>query len=65
MSGKSKDSHKMVLTFGILGFLAGIGLLFSDSKLIGVFGAIASAGLIIKSYTELKKLKNQEQDIEE
>lgn len=43
MSGKSKDSLKMVLTFGIIGFLAGIGLLFSDSKFIG---AIASAGLI-------------------
>ncbi len=65
MSRKNKDSHKMVLTFGILGFLAGIGLLFSDSKFIGVFGAIASAGLVIKSYSDKKKLKNQEEDIEE
>ncbi len=65
MKDKNKNSLKMTLTFGIMGFLAGIGLLFSDSKLIGVFGAVASAGLIIKSYTELKKLKNQEQDVEE
>jgi hypothetical protein len=43
----------------IIGFLAGIGLLFSGNKLIGTFVAIASSGLILKGYKDIKDLKNQ------
>ncbi|WP_299214231.1 hypothetical protein [uncultured Aquimarina sp.] len=50
----------MTLTFGIIGFLAGIGLLLGGNILIGSFGSIASAGLAYKGYKDLKELKNSE-----
>ncbi len=58
MDKNKKNSAKMVLTFGIIGFLAGIGLLFSGNKLIGIFGSMASAGLALKGYKDLKELKS-------
>lgn len=64
MKNTNKNTYKMGLTLGILGFLAGIGLLFSGNRLIGIFGSIASAGLILKGYKEMKEVKNQENDLE-
>ncbi|NRA91328.1 MAG: hypothetical protein HRU26_01360 [Psychroserpens sp.] len=49
--GKSPN-YAMVL--GILGFIAGIGLLFTESWFIGIFGSIASAGVAYKSYQDSK-----------
>ncbi len=60
MSEKEKNSAKMTLTFGIMGFLAGIGLLLGGNRLIGIFGSIASAVLVFKGYKDLKELKNPE-----
>ena len=54
MDKSKRDATKARLTFGIMGFIAGIFLLFSDSYLIGIFGGLASAGLAIKAYIDLK-----------
>ena len=55
MDTKNKNLSKTGLIIGIAGLLCGIGLLFSDNYLIGIFGGIASAGLIIKYYQDKKK----------
>ncbi|MFT6802752.1 MAG: ABC-type transport system involved in cytochrome bd biosynthesis fused ATPase/permease subunit [Salibacteraceae bacterium] len=52
MSKKNKKTTSLSLTLGILGFLAGIGLMFSENYFIGIFGSIASAGLAYKGYQE-------------
>ena len=58
MNNKNKNRVNLPLVLGILGFLAGIGLMFGENKLIGIFGSIASAGLAYKGYKELKESKN-------
>ena len=45
------------LIIGILGSIAGISLLFTESWFIGIFGGIASAGIAYKGYSDLKKQK--------
>ena len=45
------------LIIGILGFIAGIALLFTESWFIGIFGGIASAGIAYKGYMDLKEKK--------
>ena len=55
MDQKSSNDGKLALILGVLGFLAGIVLLFSGNMMIGAFGAIASAGVAIKGYSDLKK----------
>ena len=57
MSTKNKKSAKMGLTIGILGCIAGIVLLFTESRFIGIFGFIASAGIAYKGYKDLKELE--------
>ena len=42
------------LIIGILGFIAGIALLFTESWFIGLFGGIASAGIAYKGYKDLQ-----------
>ena len=54
MDKNKTNAAKARLTFGIMGFIAGIFLLFSDKYLIGIFGVIGSAGLAIKAYGDLK-----------
>ncbi len=54
MDKNKTNASKTILTFGIMGFIAGIFLLFSDMYLIGIFGGIASAGLVLKAYRDLK-----------
>jgi uncharacterized membrane protein YkgB len=51
---KKNNEVKMGLTLGIIGFIAGIFLIFFGNNLIGIFGSIASAGIAIKSYKGLK-----------
>jgi ABC-type transport system involved in cytochrome bd biosynthesis fused ATPase/permease subunit len=53
MSKENKRQINLGLIVGTLGFIAGIGLLFTESWLIGIFGSIASAG-----YQVSRKLKN-------
>ena len=54
MSKKNKSSVNLALILGILGFIAGIALLFGESWFIGIFGSIASAGVAYKGYQDLK-----------
>ena len=49
-----KNSINIGLVIGVLGFVAGIILLFTESWLIGIFGSIASAGIAIKGYQDMK-----------
>ena len=58
MSKKNKNSVNLGLILGILGFIAGIGLLITENWFIGIFGSIASAGLAYKGYQDSKELKN-------
>ncbi len=59
MKNDNKNSYTMGLILGILGLLAGIGLLFSKNYLIGIFGSIASSGLILKGYKDMKETKKE------
>jgi len=58
MSKKNKTSTNLGLIIGIICFIAGIGLLFTESWLIGIFGSIASAGIAYKGYQDSKDIKN-------
>lgn len=58
MNKKHKKTTNLGLIIGILGFIAGIGLLFTESWLIGIFGSIASAGLAYKGYQDSRESKN-------
>lgn len=58
MSKKNKIQTNAVLIIGTLGFIAGIGLLFTESWLIGIFGSIASAGIAYKGYQDSRELKD-------
>ena len=55
MNTKNKISTNPGLIIGILGFVAGIGLLFTESWFIGIFGSIASAGIAYKGYQDAKE----------
>jgi len=59
LNENKKSTSKLILTLGVSGCIAGIFLLFSESWFIGVFGSIASAGLALKGYKELKASKNK------
>lgn len=66
MNEKKKTPFNLGLIIGIIGLFAGIGLLFSESWMIGIFGSIASAGIAIKSYLDRKTLNEAlQQDKEE
>ena len=54
MGEKDKAATKIALTIGVVGFIAGITLLFTESWMIGIFGSIASAGIAIKGYQDSK-----------
>lgn len=58
MNKKIKNAANLGLVLGILGFLAGIGLIFSENWMIGIFGSIASAGIAYKGYQDRKESKN-------
>lgn len=59
MSTKEKTSPNLGLIIGMLGVIAGIGLLFTESWIIGIFGSIASAGIAYKGYQDSKESKNK------
>ncbi|NRB51811.1 MAG: hypothetical protein HRU41_29330 [Saprospiraceae bacterium] len=54
MSKQGNSTFNLALVIGILGFICGIGLLFTETWFIGVFGAIASAGIAYKGYQDSK-----------
>ncbi|WP_297764021.1 hypothetical protein [uncultured Muriicola sp.] len=56
MSKINRSNLNLGLILGILGCIAGIGLLFTDSWLIGIFGSIASAGIAYKGYQDSKEV---------
>lgn len=58
MSNKTNISKNPALIIGVLGFMAGIGLLFTESWFIGIFGAIASAGIAYKGYQDSRESTN-------
>ncbi|QBA64539.1 hypothetical protein EQY75_08375 [Muriicola soli] len=55
---KNKSSINLGLIIGTIGFIAGIGLLFTESWLIGIFGSIASFGIAYKGYQDSKEPKD-------
>jgi ABC-type transport system involved in cytochrome bd biosynthesis fused ATPase/permease subunit len=52
VSSNRKSPFTLGVVVGSLGVIAGIGLLFTESWLIGIFGGIASAGLLYKAYID-------------
>ena len=58
MSNKHGRHTNLALIIGILGFIAGIVLLFTESWLIGIFGSLASAGLAYKGFQDSRVVKN-------
>lgn len=58
MSEQKKVSTSLGLVVGILGFIAGIALLFTETWFIGLFGAIASAAVAYKGFKDSKKIQN-------
>ncbi len=58
MSESNKQSANLALVIGVLGLIAGIILLFTDSWFIGLFGSIASAGIAYKGYQDMQTNKD-------
>ncbi len=58
MSEQQNKSSNFSFYLGITGFIAGIILAFSDNYVIGIAGAVASAGLAYKAYSDKKASKN-------
>lgn len=58
MSKKNRPLPNLGLIIGVLGFVAGIGLLFTESWFIGIFGSIASAVIAYKGYQDSRESKN-------
>lgn len=58
MENEKLTSAKTMATFGIITSLAGITLVFMGQILIGVSGSIVGAGLALKGFKTIKKVKN-------
>lgn len=58
MSESTKQSANLALIIGVLGVIAGVILLFTDSWFIGLFGSIASAGIAYKGYQDMQTSKD-------
>ena len=54
MSKKKKKSINLGLIIGLLGFIAGIVLMYEGEWIIGIFGSIASAFVAYLSYKNLR-----------
>jgi len=50
----SKNSAKIMITFGIGALIAGVFLLFSNNIAVGIGGSVSSLALIYKGYQDLK-----------
>lgn len=57
MSPQNKNTGKLAMVIGLLGFISGIILAFGENRFIGFFGSIASAGIAYKGYQDYKEFK--------
>lgn len=57
MDKNKSNLAKAAITFGIMGLIAGLFLLFSGETLMGIGGSIASALIAFKGFSDLKKFK--------
>ena len=60
MTKKMKNTGNLGLILGIVGFIAGIWLMFEGNSIIGIFGLIASAAIAYKGYQDAKDSKRSE-----
>ncbi|MEM7574505.1 MAG: hypothetical protein AAF433_16495 [Bacteroidota bacterium] len=58
MSNTNKNTFLLPMILGAAGFIAGIALVFMENRFIGIFGAIASAGVAYKGYQDWKATKD-------
>lgn len=58
MSKQGNSRFNLALVIGVLGFICGLGLLFTESWFIGLFGSIASAGIAYKGYQDSKTMES-------
>ena len=58
MTTRKRNAPNLGLVIGVLGVIAGIGLLFTDNLFIGIFGTIASAGVAYKGYQDSNEMKS-------
>lgn len=58
MSNTNRNNFLLPMILGGAGFIAGIALVFTENRFVGVFGAIASAGVAYKGYQDWKATKN-------
>jgi len=59
MNKNGSNTAKFSIGFGVVGFLAGVYLAITGETVIGIAGAIASAGLAYKGFIDLKKSKSE------
>ena len=57
MDKNKNDAAKVGFIVGMAGVVAGIFLIYSEEWFIGISGTVASAGLAIKGYIDLKSTK--------
>ncbi|WP_037320259.1 hypothetical protein [Salegentibacter sp. Hel_I_6] len=55
---EKKEKMKIFITIiGIIGFIAGIFLTLNGNKIMGISGALASAGIFVKGINDIRKDK--------
>lgn len=57
MDKNKQNGSKLGLIIGIAGAIAGVFLILSEEWFIGIAGTVASTGLAIKAYKDLKSSK--------
>jgi hypothetical protein len=57
MEKPQKAPLNLSLIIGIAGMLAGIALIFSENRMIGIFSSIACFGLVYRGIQERRSLK--------
>ena len=55
----TENNGKLAMVLGVIGFISGLFLLFSESWFIGLFGSIASAGVAYMGYRDYHASKDQ------
>lgn len=57
MGNTNNGSEKLLIGFGIITILCGIGLIFSNQYVMGISGSIVGIGLIFQNIKQIK-IKN-------
>jgi hypothetical protein len=55
MKKNNKNTSIFGITIGVIGFLAGLFLIFSGQTFIGIAGCLACAGVAIKGFKDVQK----------